>query len=221
MDGAKVNIIEFFYDKENGVFTLNLHIWILLASLFIYFIIRFLIKRYRKRNGIDRDVQPIKLKYKLGGVEVEYEIIRSYQNIEIAHRVYVELITRKAAIEIEEDKDVIVEVYNSWYSLFQTTRNELKLLNGKLLKDNDTSTHLIKLLTDILNIGLRPHLTKYQAKFRKWYSEQLDINKDDSPQIIQSTYEDIDSLMASMKEVNKMLIDYSKQLKKIVHGTTE
>lgn len=161
---------------------------------------------------------PVKLKYKLGRAEIEYNIIRNYQNIEIAHKIYIELVTRKVAIGIKKDKDVIVEVYNSWYSPFQITRNKLKSINGQLLKDNNTSQELIRLLTDILNKGLRPHLTEYKARFRKWYSEQLQKNNDISPQKIQSKFNGIEKLFSSIKKANDNLIEYSKQLKKIIKG---
>ena len=218
MESDKLNIIDFFFDKENGSFSLSMNIWILLLVVASYFIVSYLLKRYKKSATVKRNIQLVKLKYTIGGVEVEYEIIRNYKNIEIAHKIYIELITRKAAIEMEEGKDVIVEVYNSWYSLFQITREELKSFDGILLKDNNTSAQLVKLLTDILNKGLRPHLTEYQAKFRKWYSEKLEEIKFLSPQQIQTQYEEIEPLMKSMKEVNRTLIEYSEQLRKIIDG---
>lgn len=218
MDGAKIEIIDFFFDKDSFVFSLKLNAWVLLLFIFLFFIVKYFIKRYKEHKSVEKNIQPVKLKYKIGGIEMEYDIIRNYQNIEIAHKIYIELITRKAAIEIEEGKDVIVEVYDSWYTLFQITRNELKAISGKLIKDNNTSQELVRLLTDILNNGLRPHLTEYQAKFRKWYSEQLEKNKSESPQKIQAKYEDIEKLMESMKDVNKTLINYSIQLKKMIEG---
>lgn len=218
MEDKKLEIIEFFFNKENGTFSLTLNVWILLLVIASFILVRYLIKKFKKESAVEKNIVPVKLKYSLGGTEVEYEISRNYQNIEIAHKIYIELITRKASIEIEEDKDVIIEVYNSWYSLFQITREELKSIDGKLIKDNDASSQLVKLLTDILNKGLRPHLTEYQAKFRKWYSEQLEENKNKSPQDIQSEYDEIESLMASLKAVNRTLIAYSEQLKKIIDG---
>lgn len=217
MDGEKLKIIDFYFDIQEGVFSLTLNFWVLLLVIIVIFLVTYLLKKYRKNSAIEKNIIPVKLKYSLGGIEVEYEITRNYKNIEIAHRIYIELITRKAAIEIEEDKDVIVEIYNSWYSLFKTTRDELKSIDGELIKDNNKSTQLVELLTDILNKGLRPHLTMYQAKFRKWYAEQLD-NNSLSPQDIQSDYEDFEPLMNSMKQVNTNLMDYSKQLKKIIDG---
>jgi len=218
MDGAKIKIIDLFFDKDNFIFSLNLNLWVLLLLFCLFLVVWYLVKKYKEKSSVDKDVKLVKLKYKIGGTDFEYEITRDYQNIEIAHKIYIELITRKAAIKIEEEKDVIVEVYNSWYSLFQITRDELKSFSGKLLKDNNTSQELVLLLTDILNKGLRPHLTEYQARFRKWYSEQLENNKGISPQKIQKDFEDYDELMSSMKAINMTLIEYSKQLKKIIDG---
>lgn len=218
MNGVKIKIIDVFFDKENFVFSIDLNVWLLLLIIGLTFLIRYLIKKYKQKSSIQEDVELVKIKYKIGGADFEYQITRNYQNIEIAHKIYIELITRKAAIEIEDGKDVIVEIYNSWYSLFKITRDELKSFNGKLLKDSNTSQELVLLLTDVLNKGLRPHLTEYQARFRKWYSEQLDKNSGESPQKIQTSFEQYEELMSSMKDVNKTLIEYSEQLKKIIEG---
>jgi hypothetical protein len=67
------------------------------------------------------------------------KIKRSYQNLYVAHRIYIELVTRKAAIPIDVDKDVLVEVYNSWYSMFKTIREEIKNLPGDYLVDNEST----------------------------------------------------------------------------------
>jgi hypothetical protein len=217
----ETKIIEFIFDKENGSISLVLNIWLLLGLIGIFILISWLIKKYHKSNTVQNDITPVKLKYSVGGTEIEYEITRNYQNIEIAHRIYIELITRKAALEIDKEKDVIIEIYNSWYTLFQITRDELKKIPGVLLLKNNTSESLVDLLSDILNKGLRPHLTEYQAKFRKWYNLELskEENKIFSPQQIQSKYHEFDKLMTSMISVNSLLIEYSKQLKIIINGT--
>ena len=213
-----IRIIEFLVDKNNCSISLVVNIWAVLISGLIYLLIQWFIKEYYKNNKIKNDIVPVKLKYTFGGATIEYDIIRNCQNIEIAHRIYIELITRKAALEIDKDKDVIVEVYNSWYILFQVTREELKNISGKTLLENNTSDSLVKLLTDILNKGLRPHLTEYQARFRKWYSleSEKEENKAFSPQQIQNKYDEFDKLVSSMIEVNKLLIQYSEQLKLII-----
>ena len=109
-----------------------------------------------------------------GNSSIKYNVERNYENLEIAHRIYIELITRKAAMPIDTENDVIKEIYDSWYSLFLITRTEIKNLSGGTLQNYKNAEELIIMATDILNKGLRPHLTQYQAKFRKWYTEELE-----------------------------------------------
>jgi hypothetical protein len=219
----EINIIDFKFNIEQGVFSLVLNFWVFIVAIILFFVIRYLIKRFTKKEKVHREIVPVTFKYSLGGQEIEYKIVRNYQNIEIAHRVYVELITRKAALPIDEKHDVIIEVYNSWYTLFQTTREELKTLSGELLLNSDVSNDLIRLLTDILNKGLRPHLTEYQAKFRKWYDESLNKKENEnlSPQQIQMQYEQYSDLIDSMKFVNQLLIEYAEKLKKVTGGKSK
>ena len=213
-----MNIINLKFDIEQGEFSLVLNCWMIIVAVVLFFAIRYIVKKIFEKGN--KEVVPVKLKYSLGGSEIEYKIIRNYQNIEISHRIYIELITRKAALPINESHDVIIEIYDSWYTLFQTTREELKSLSGELLLNNDISSDLIRLMTDILNKCLRPHLTEYQAKYRKWYNEALnaDENKQKSPQQIQVKYEHYADLISSMKTVNQLLIEYSGKLKEIARG---
>jgi len=215
----EINIIDFKFNVDDWTFSLVVNLWLLLLGIVLYFLVRFIVRYFKKTGKVHKEFVPVKLKYKMGGSEIEYSINRNFQNIEIAHRIYIELVTRKAAIPIDKN-DVIVEVYNSWYTLFQTTREELKKLSGEMLLDNQVSKDLIKLLSDILNIGLRPHLTEHQAKFRKWYNSALTLeeNRNKTPQQIQSEYSDFENLFESMKAVNQLLIEHSKRLDEIING---
>jgi ABC-type bacteriocin/lantibiotic exporter with double-glycine peptidase domain len=219
----EINIVDFKFNLEQGEFSLILNFWIVIAIAVLFVIIWYLINVFRKKrktSKINENVKLTELSINFFGVETKYEIKRNYQNVEIAHNIYVELTTRKAALPIDEIHDVIVEIYNSWYTLFETTRGELKKLTGEMILNNVISNDLILLLTDILNKGLRPHLTEYQARFKKWYNNEIDKNdnKEKSPQEIQANYEKYEDLIKSMKEVNKLLIDYSIKLKEIIDG---
>ena len=59
-----------------------------------------------------------------------FKVKRNTENLFIANRIYLELVTRKAALPFDEDNDVIVEVYDSWYTLFSTIREEIKNVPG-------------------------------------------------------------------------------------------
>lgn len=153
-----------------------------------------------------------------GSPKVFFKVQRNDDNLFIANRIYIELTTRKAAIPIDEENDVIEEVYNSWYKLFGIIRDEIKTVPGSYLKSHDPTIALIGLTTKILNEGLRPHLTEHQAKFRKWYEQEKAKNGDISPQELQRRYPDYDNLMSSMKQVNQTMIQYSNELNKLIRG---
>ena len=145
-----------------------------------------------------------KITVKTGLVDFDFPIKRSYENIQIANRIYIELVTRKAALPIDEDKDVIDEIYTSWYTLFKIIREEIKNIPGENITANSSARELIQLTIEILNKGLRPHLTKYQADFKRWYSVEIlkDENKNISPQEVQKKYRDFIELIKSMKVSN-------------------
>ena len=153
-----------------------------------------------------------------GSPKVIFKVQRNDANLFIANRIYIELITRKAAMPIDEENDVIEEVYDSWYKLFGIIRDEIKTVPGHYLKSHDPTIALIGLSTKILNEGLRPHLTEHQAKFRKWYEQEKENNEKNSPQELQRRYPDYDNLIESMKQVNKTLIQYSNELNKLIRG---
>lgn len=134
----------------------------------------------------------------------------------IAHKAWVEIMTRKVGLLFEEDKDVIVEVYNSWYSLFGIIRDLLKEIEPRK-KDKDLEK-LENILIKTLNFGLRPHLTKWQAKYRRWYNQEIekDVNSQLSPQEIQKKYKKYDELITDLKETNKQMVQFAEELKKLV-----
>ena len=173
----------------------------------------------KSKQKSDTTISAKKITLSIGGHQVEYEIERNTSNLEIAHRIYIELITRKAAIPFDEKNDILADVYDSWYSLFTTTREEIKNIKGELLS-NAKSNELIELTTGVLNDALRPHLTEHQGRFRVWYSNQAssDENADKSPQELQALYPEYDPLIISMKSVNSVLNSYANQLRDFIYG---
>src|SRR5699024_12613866 len=94
----------------------------------------------------------------IGSVSIE----KNRDISKIAHKAWVEIMTRKVGLLFEEDKDVIVEVYNSWYALFGIIRELLKEIEPR--KKDTEIEKLEDILIKTLNYGLRPHLTNWQAK---------------------------------------------------------
>src|SRR2546422_1816256 len=140
---------------------------------------------YRRRKLASWSL--VEAEVQLGGIGT-VKIRPSYEDIQVAHKAWVELVTRKAALPLDEDNDVIVEVYNSWYALFQEMRNLTKTIPAEKVRGSRDTQELVRLLVDALNKGLRPHLTQWQARFRHWYEEAIKQNAGKSPQEVQRIY---------------------------------
>jgi len=136
-----------------------------------------------------------------------------------AKRIYIELSTRKAGIHIDEEKDVIEDIYNSWYKLFCIIRDELKTLPIDCLKYQEKPDSVVFISFKILDEILRPHLTEYQAKYRSWLENaKKDLkNKKITPQELQKKYPDYDILIKSIKQVNEMLIDSAEKFYELLN----
>ena len=138
---------------------------------------------------------------------------------QIAYRIWVELSTRKVGIPIDLDDDVIVEIDDSWYAFFGITRELIKDLPVSKFRRPDTEK-IIRLSMEVLNLGVRPHLTKWQARFRRWYEYAMQDSKNRAaaPQEVQTEFPKFEELKADMLLVNTALINYRAKLYTIVSG---
>ena len=198
--------------KIENCYTLLLRFnWILIiVSIVIIIFLYFHIKKSSifGRNSIYVD----EVTLGIGDNKIKLKYDRKDQ--EIAYKLWVELNTRKIGLKYDTDFDVIEEVYNSWYKFFEVTRELLKEIPSERLK---YSEKLIDLTRRVLNDGLRPHLTKWQAKYRKWYSQEKedDKNKNRTPQEIQKEYPEYDDLIKDLIVANNKIIEYEKLMKDI------
>lgn len=185
-------------------------ILIIIITFAIYWGIRYLIN-FMGRKSITID------EFELGVGSNKIKIKCNRKDQEIAYKLWVELHTRKIGLKYDEENDVIVEVYNSWYQFFRIARELLKEVPPNRLP---YCKKLIILTSKILNIGLRPHLTKWQAKFRKWYENALVANKDVSPQELQREYPYYEQLVEELMETNKCMIKYTELMREIAFKET-
>ncbi len=138
---------------------------------------------------------------------------------QIAYEIWVELSTRKIGLKIDLDHDVIAEIYDSWYQFFGVTRDLIKQIPVTKFRRRDTE-RIVRLSVEVLNIGLRPHLTRWQARFRHWSAAQMERqdNVDVSPQDLQKLFPDYGTLSRDMMTVNARLIRYRDAMYNIVCG---
>ncbi len=192
------------------VFRVN---WLaVVIALVLIWGISFLMKQCLKYvNKKSLTIDEVNLGIGNSSVKISY----SKKDQEIAYKIWVELSTRKIGLRFDKENDVIKEVYDSWYTFFETARELLKDIPGNRIP---YSGDLIELTEKVLNIGLRPHLTKWQAKYRRWYEEEL---KRDSgtPQDIQKKYPEYNALVEDLLETNEKMIEYKKLMKRIAFGS--
>lgn len=140
---------------------------------------------------------------------------------QVAYAIWVELSTRKIGLPIDLNDDVIAEIYDSWYGFFTVTRELVKAVPVQKVR-RDSTQKIIKLSVEVLNEGLRPHLTKWQARFRHWYDRELRRYDESAgkevldPQMIQHKFPKYQELVDDMMRVNASLINYRRQMHRLV-----
>ena len=196
----------FFDDKCNLIISIS--IWLIVVIIFILVIYLIWIRK-RMRFGL------VKVDIKLGNVG-SAEFRPNKNDLQIAHRIWTELVTRKAAIPIDKENDVIEEIYDSWYAMFQKVREFIGDIPADLIRHNKSTKEIVRIATQTLNDGLRPHLTKWQARFRTWSTSKKDKLMDMTPQEFQKDYPEYKYLIEDLMNVNQQLIQYAQELKKII-----
>ncbi len=140
---------------------------------------------------------------------------------QIAYKIWVELSTRKIGLPIDLEHDVISEVYDSWHTFFSVTRELIKDVPVNKFRRKETE-EIVRMSIGVLNDGLRPHLTKWQARFRRWYGNAIEHTDfiEESPQEIQKRYPNYDELQADLLAVNQRLMAFRKIMYDLVVFTT-
>jgi len=152
----------------------------------------------------------------IGSGKISFKPNREDQ--QIAYKIWVELSTRKIGIPIDLQHDVIGEIYDSWYGFFSITRELIKDIPVSKVRNNSTR-EIISLSVNLLNQGLRPHLTSWQARFRHWYERELKKEGDEiDPQAIQEKYPKFEELKTDLLLVNNRLIKYREKMRELVLG---
>ena len=195
--------------------SLSLHISALPVLILLVILVLgwFVVRWYFGRKLSDFEIDSAELG--LGDHKVSFK--PNDTDRQIAYSIWVELSTRKIGLPIEPEDDVIAEIYDSWYAFFAVTRELIKDIPVSKVRGSSTSK-IIDLSVEVLNEGLRPHLTKWQARFRHWYEYQMDTKVDADPQELQKKFPAYEELVEDMLAVNKRLISYRKKMNELVRG---
>jgi len=154
----------------------------------------------------------------IGIGNAKFKVKPNLTDRQVAYAIWVELSTRKIGLPIDFDHDVIAEIYDSWFGFFTITRDLIKSIPVNKVKSASTQA-IINMSIEVLNEGLRPHLTQWQARFRRWYEHQLDKKDGDvvvDPQDIQKQFPKYAELRLDMERVNQNLIRYRAKMRELV-----
>lgn len=177
----------------------------------------FVVKFYRLPRRFWRTFEINEAEFGLGDQKIK--LSPNVTDQQIAYKIWVELSTRKIGISIDTANDVISEVYDSWFNFFSVTRELIKDVPVQKFRRKDTE-QIIRLSIEVLNQGIRPHLTQWQARFRRWYENQLKMNAnaDVHPQDIQKKFPQFEELERDLLDVNQRLINYRQKMYEIIKG---
>lgn len=148
------------------------------------------------------------------------EICPDHETARVAYQAWVEIRTRKVGLRFDPDHDVIADVYDSWYQLFQVLRDLTKTIGVQHLKECEETQKLVTVLMRVMNEGLRPHLTQWQAKYRWWWEAALKKpdNENRTPQEIQREYPHYDELVEDLKSLNTDFVAFAVSLRALADG---
>jgi hypothetical protein len=163
--------------------------------------------------------EPVEATLKIGEIG-EVKIAPNYEARQIAYQVWVELSTRKIGLPFEPDNDSIIEVYDSWRNAFNEIRSLLKTIPIHRLDRSKETRKLVELMIEVLNRGLRPHLTRWQARFRTWYQQAAasSESKGIPPQLVQTHFPEYEDLKRDLQRVQSEMVEYIQFLSNVARG---
>jgi hypothetical protein len=136
----------------------------------------------------------------------------------VAYQLWVEMTTRKLGLPIDPSQDLVTECYDSWYAFFKVARELIKAIPLHRNPQSAELRQLIVLSQAVLNEGLRPHLQRWQARFRRWSSHlgEKTVATGRTPQDVQQTFPEWIPLRDDLFATNRRLITYVNALETMV-----
>jgi hypothetical protein len=143
--------------------------------------------------------------------------LRDPDAFRIAFQLWVEMTTRKLGLPIDPAQDLITECYDSWYAFFKSARELIKAIPLHKDPGSDELRRLVQLSQAVLNDGLRPHLQRWQAKFRRWSTTAASTQDPAlAPQEAQQRFPEWVALRDDLLATNQRLISYVGALETMI-----
>jgi hypothetical protein len=210
-------LLAFAWDNATWTFTLSMSLWLIVGLALAS--VGFALWRWWAGGFTFRSFEIDQAEIGIGNNKFRFK--PNLTDKQVAYAIWVELSTRKIGLPIDFDHDVIAEIYDSWFTFFAVTRDLVKGVPVNQIK-RDSTQKIIKLSIEVLNEGLRPHLTRWQARFRRWYERELKKYDEGEggavldPQQIQANFPQYAELKEDMQRVNDGLIRYRRKMHELV-----
>ncbi len=213
-----IALLSLVLDRSTWAFSLSVSIWLAVGAVLVTAAL-VLLWRWQSWGWALKAFEIDQAELGVGPSKVRLR--PNLMDRQVAYAIWVELSTRKIGLPIDFDHDVIAEIYDSWYAYFSVTRELIKNVPVSQFR-RDSTQQIVKLSIQVLNEGLRPHLTRWQARFRSWYERELrrfnDAGGENNldPQQLQARFPQFEKLKEDMERVNKGLINYREKMRELV-----
>lgn len=134
-----------------------------------------------------------------------------------AWNIYTQLSTRVAAVEFDESFDSAYLVHQSLYKMFDLIREEISKIPVERVR-GDKSDNTVVFYMDILNKGIRPHLSKWHLPLEAFVKTEREKHPNESYFEIEKKFPLRKELIESLKAMNIRMNGYSKSLLMIAKG---
>jgi hypothetical protein len=138
---------------------------------------------------------------------------------------YVELTTRKLALDFNEETDCIYEVYNSWFKFFGWCREQMKKIareDGSMFY-RDYNNEAYKFYKYAMEI-MRPHIERYSYDFRSYW-ENYAVAEGENVWTLGKPYKDhqcgyrfYKEIVADIKSINKKYQEMTQEIIKEINN---
>ncbi len=130
-----------------------------------------------------------------------------------AWEIYVELVTRITVVELKPDEGILREALNSYYSLFNITREILKRYGPAVaMADHESDMTLGHIAVGVLNKVLRPLLAKWHPILEEYEKQRP---QDNSVAAHERRWEHAAALRADIAAVRQTLLNYADVLAEV------
>lgn len=198
---------------DNFAVSLFVNGWVTGVALFVVMIL--IVWQLWQYRGYFKSFEVDQAEIGIG--QQKFKLAPNETDRQIAYKIWVELSTRKIGLKIDLEHDVVEEVYDSWHTFFGVTRELIKDVPVRKFRRPATEK-IVGMSIEVLNEGLRPHLTQWQARFRRWYERQA--KHEDfalkTPQEIQQEFPAFRELSEDLLAVNKKLMAYRAKMRQLI-----